>query len=76
MANKKKLTLKELEERLNVVAYNLNHIKMIVDNVGFALSKYVEFKGDTAEYKKCLEDPQNVDKLKKSAQDSLKNDEK
>ena len=76
MAKNKKATIKEIEERINVLAYNLNHIKMVLDNIGFALSRYVDFKGDTAEYKKHLENIKNVDKLKESVQDTLKNDEK
>tara|TARA_R100000458_G_scaffold53544_1_gene55882 strand:+ start:398 stop:628 length:231 start_codon:yes stop_codon:yes gene_type:complete len=76
MANKKKATMKEMEERLNVIAYNLNHIKMTVDNIGFALSRYIDFKGDAAEFKKDLEKTKNVDKLKEEAQDTLKNEAK
>ena len=76
MANKKKPTIKELEERINVLAYNFNQQRMMIDNIGFALSRYIDFKEDTSEFKKHLENSQNVDKLKESVKDTLKNDEK
>ena len=49
---------------------------MMTDNIGFALSRYIDFKGNTSEFKKHLENSQNVDKLKESVKDTLKNDEK
>jgi hypothetical protein len=76
MADKKKVTLKDLNERVNVLAYNINHLKMLIDNIGFAVSNYIDFKGDTEEYKKRLENIQKTDKLRQSMKDTLKNDEK
>ena len=43
----KRITTNELSEKLNVLAYNINHIKMLLDNLGMATSKYIDFKGDT-----------------------------
>ena len=76
MADKKKVTLKDLNERVNILAYNINHLKMLIDNIGFAVSRYIDFKGDTVEYKKHLENTQKTDKLTESIEDTLKNDEK
>ena len=76
MADKKKVTLKDLNERVNVLAYNINHLKMLIDNIGFAVSNYIDFKGDTEEYKKRLENIQKTDKLRQSMKDTLINDEK
>ena len=72
----KKTTIKDLEERINILAYNLNHIKMVADNIGLALTKYINFKGDTMEFKKDLENSEKIDKFKESKQNDLKNDEK
>ena len=76
MANKKKLTMKEVEERINVLAYNINQVKAMIDNIGFALSRYIDYKGDASEFKKHLENNENVDKFKESKQNDLKNDGK
>ena len=59
----KKITLKDVEERINVLAYNINHIKMAVDNVSFALSKYIDMNGKTEEFKKYLENINKNGKL-------------
>ena len=72
MANKKKLTMKEAEERLNVLAYNLNALKPIIDNIGMSFTKYIDFKGDMEDFKKYLENLQNVDKLKESVDNDTK----
>jgi hypothetical protein len=72
MANKKKLTMKEVEERINILAYNLNAIKPIVDNIGLSFSKYLNFKGDLEDFKKYLENMDNVDKLKESVKKDAK----
>ena len=76
MAKRKKTTIKDLEERLNILAYNFNHMKVVTDNIGIALSKYIDFEGNTSEFKKHLENSNNVDKFKEDMQNDLKNDEK
>ena len=72
MTKRKKLTIKEAEERLNILAYNLNVTKAALDNIGLAFSQYLVFKGDEDEFKKHLENMQNVDKLKESVKDDAK----
>ena len=69
---KKKLTIKEAEERINILAYNLNTIKAAVDNIGIAFTNYIRFKNDEAEFRKHLENMQNVDKLKESVEKDAK----
>jgi hypothetical protein len=64
----KKITLKDMEERINVLAYNINHIKMAVDNVSFALSKYIDMNGKTGEFKKYLENMNKNGKLNENEQ--------
>jgi hypothetical protein len=64
----KKITLKDVEERINVLAYNINHIKMAVDNVSFALSKYIDMNGKTGEFKKYLENMNKNGKLNENEQ--------
>ena len=69
---KKKITIKEAEERINILAYNMNTLKAAVDSLGIAFTNYLRFKGDESEFRKHLENMQNVDKLK----ESVKNDAK
>ena len=50
----KKVTIKVLEERISVLSYNINQCRMMIDNLGFAVSKYIDFNGNTDEFKKHL----------------------
>jgi ABC-type transport system involved in cytochrome c biogenesis ATPase subunit len=70
MAAKKKLTNKELEERINILAYNLNVTKAGIDNIGIAFSQYLKYIGHEEEFKKYLENLKNVDKLNKNGEKS------
>ena len=76
MANKKKLTIKELEERINIVAYNVNSLKAGIDNLGNALSRYIEFKQDSSDFRNFLENSKNVNKFNENGDESLENDTK
>ena len=69
---KKKLTMNEVEERINVLAYNLNAMKPMLDNIGMSFTKYIQFKGDLEEFKKYLENTANVDKLKENVENDTK----
>jgi len=69
---KKKLTMKEAEERINILAYNINTLKAALDSIGIAFTNYLRYKGDEADFKKHLENMQNVDKLKESVEDNAK----
>ena len=68
----KRLTIKELEERINVLAYNLNVTKYAIDRLSMAFEQYVIFRGKQDEFKKHLEINKNVDKLT----EDVKNDTK
>jgi len=69
---KKKLTMKEAEERINILSYNLNMLRNMVDNFGIAFTNYLRFKNDEPEFKKHLENMKNVDKLKESVENDAK----
>ena len=68
----KKVTIKVLEERIAVLSYNVNQCRMMIDNLGFAVSKYIDFNGNTDEFKKHLENTENVDKLKENVENDAK----
>ena len=72
MTKKKKLTMREVEERINILAYNLNTMKAAVDSIGIAFTNYLRFKGDESDFRKHLESMQNVDKLKESVEKDAK----
>ena len=64
--SKKSLTIKELAERINVIAYNNNVNKTALDNIGIAFSQYLKYIGHEEKFKKYLESLKNVDKLNKN----------
>jgi len=68
----KKVTIKEIEQRMNVLAYNINHLKMALDNLSFAFAKYIDFNGNASEFKKHLESLQNVNKLEEDVKNNTK----
>ncbi|QDP57670.1 MAG: hypothetical protein Unbinned3338contig1000_46 [Prokaryotic dsDNA virus sp.] len=68
----KKITIKEAEKRINILAYNLNVAKAAIDNIGLAFSQYLKYKGDEEEFKKYLENKSKVDKLKESVENDAK----
>ncbi len=68
----KKLTIKELEQRINILAYNINSIKAVMDNLGMAFSEYTVFKQDQDAFKNYLENKNNVNKLKEDVENDTK----
>ena len=68
----KKPTIKELNERVNLVTSQLNFTMRMLDSVGIAFSKYLKFKNEDEDFKKYLENTTKVDKLK----EDVKNDTK
>ena len=68
----KKLTMKELAERINIIAYNLNVLKTNNDSVSIAFAKYLRFKDDESDFKNFLENMQNVDKLNEGVENDTK----
>ena len=64
--------MKEAEERINILAYNINVTKAALDNLGMGFSQYLKYKGDEEDFKKYLENKKNVDKLKEDVKDDTK----
>ena len=72
MTKRKKLTIKEAEERINILAQNLDTIKAAVDSIGIAFTNYIRYKNDEAGFRKHLESMKNVDKLKEGVEKDTK----
>ena len=70
--SKKKLTMKEAEERINILSYNLNVTKTALDSVASVVNAFIMFTGKGEEFKKHLENIKNVDKLKEDAKNDTK----
>tara|TARA_R100001594_G_scaffold150009_2_gene209610 strand:- start:501 stop:788 length:288 start_codon:yes stop_codon:yes gene_type:complete len=68
----KKPTIKQLEERLNLVTSQLNFTMRMLDSVGVAFSQFVKFLNKDEEFKKYLEKSKNLHKLSKEEEDARK----
>ena len=68
----KKPTIKQLEERLNLVTSQLNFVMRMLDSIGIAFSNFVRFKGEEEEFKKYLENNKNLHKLSKEENEDRK----
>jgi|6_EtaG_2_1085325.scaffolds.fasta_scaffold59084_2 hypothetical protein len=62
----KKPTIRQLEEKINILSYNLNHVMTLLDSIGRGFSAYITFKGDESDFKKHLESSNKRDKLKEN----------
>ena len=72
MAKNKKPTIRELEDKFNVVAYNLNYFTRMLDSLGRAMTAYINWKGDEPEFKKHIENLKKDDKLKENDEKTKK----
>ena len=61
----KKPTIRELEERINLITSQLNFTSRMLESVGLAFSNYVRFDGKEDDFKKYLENNKNLHKLTK-----------
>ena len=61
----KKPTIRELEERINLMTSQINFTSRMLESIGIAFSNYVRFRGDEEEFKKYLENNKNLHKLTK-----------
>jgi len=61
----KKPTIKQLEERINLITSQLNFTSRMLESVGVAFSSLVRFLGKEEEFKKYLENNKNLHKLTK-----------
>ena len=68
----KKPTMKEMQERVNMITTNLNFVTRMLDSIGVAFSNYVQYKGDEEDFKKYLENSKNLHKLTKEDMDARK----
>ena len=68
----KKPTIRQLEERLNIVTSQLNFAMRMLDSVGVALSEFVKFMDKEEDFKKYLEKQKNLHKLTKEEQNARK----
>ena len=59
----KKPTIKQLEERVNLITSQLNFTMRMLDSVGVAFSQFVKFLGKEEDFKKYLEKSKNLHKL-------------
>ena len=58
--------IKELEEKINTIAYNINYLNSLMHSLGQGFTKYILWKGDEPEFKKHLEYTKKDDKLKEN----------
>ncbi len=68
----KKPTIRQLEERLNLVTSQLNFSTRMLESVGVAFSNFVRFLDKEEEFKKYLENNKNLHKLTKEENESRK----
>ena len=61
----KKPTVRQLEDRLNLVTSQLNFSTRMLESVGVAFSNFVRFLDKEEEFKKYLENNKNLHKLTK-----------
>ena len=68
----KKPTIRQLEERLNLITSQLNFTSRMLESVGVAFSNFVRFLDREEEFKNYLEKQKNLHKLTKEEQDARK----
>ena len=61
----KKPTIRELEERMNLMTSQINFTSRMLESIGVAFSSFVRFIGKEDEFKKYLENNKNLHKLSK-----------
>jgi hypothetical protein len=68
----KKPTIREIEERLNLVTSQLNFSTRMLESIGVAFSNFVRFLDKEEEFKKYLENNKNLHKLNKEENEDRK----
>ena len=68
----KKPTIKQLDERINLITSQLNFTTRMLESIGVAFSSYVKFVGKEDEFKKYLENNKNLHKLSKEENETRK----
>ena len=72
MANKKKPTMNEMKEHVDLMTRQVNFLSRMLDSIGTAFSSYVRYKGDDEGFKNYLENNKNLHKLSKEENESRK----
>ena len=68
----KKPTIREIEERLNLITSQLNFSTRMLESIGVAFSNFVRFLDKEEEFKKYLENNKNLHKLTKEENEDRK----
>ena len=68
----KKPTIRQIEERLNLVTSQLNFSTRMLESVGVAFSNFVRFLDKEEEFKKYLENNKNLHKLTREENEDRK----
>lgn len=68
----KKPTIRQLEERINLITSQLNFASRMLESVGIAFSQFVKFLGKEEDFKKYLEKSKNLHKLTKEQENARK----
>jgi hypothetical protein len=68
----KKPTIREVDDRVNLMASNLNFTMRMMESIGVAFSSFVRFLEKEEEFKNYLEKQKNLHKLTKEEQDARK----
>ena len=58
--------IKELEEKINTLAHNINYLNSLLHSLGQGFTKYILWKGDEPEFKKYIENTKKDNKLKEN----------
>ena len=68
----KKPTIRQLEERLNLITSQLNFTSRMLESIGVAFSSFIKFLDREEEFKNYLEKQKNLHKLTKEEEDARK----
>ena len=68
----KKPTIREIEERLNLITSQINFSTRMLESIGVAFSNFVRFLDKEEEFKKYLENNKNLHKLTKEENEDRK----
>ena len=68
----KKPTIREIDDRVNLMASNLNFTMRMMESIGVAFSSFVRFIGKEEEFKIYLEKQKNLHKLTEEERNARK----
>lgn len=65
--------IKELDDKINTIIYNINYLNNLINSLGHGFTKYIQWKGDEPNFKKYVENLKKDDKLKENDKKDEKN---